>query len=67
MKSGKKKKFRVQCGALVTVFRRRTITVSADSVKEAEEKAEEMFRSIGAKAMWDVDSVEIDDVEEVLA
>lgn len=65
MTKNARKKYKVSCGALVTVFRRRTFLVTADSAEEAEEKARDMFRKAGAGAGWDVDSVEVDDIEEV--
>lgn len=60
-----KKKYRVECGAFVTVFRSRVFTVSANSEEEAEEKAKDRFYNVGRVSGWDVDSVEIDDVEEI--
>lgn len=59
------KKYRVQCGAFISVLRHRTFTVYADSEVEAAEKAEDNFRNVGLAAGWDVDSVEIDSIEEV--
>ena len=35
------------------------------SVEAAREKGENMFRKVGCDAGWDVDSVEVDDIEEV--
>lgn len=57
-------KYRVQCGALVTVLRKRTFIVHANSEAEAAEKARDSFANICQAAGWDVDSVEIDSVEE---
>ncbi len=65
MTQNTRKKYRVSCGALVTVFRRRTFLVTADSAEAAKGKAEDMFRKAGCDAGWDVDSVEVDDIEEV--
>lgn len=36
-------KFRVECGSLVTVLRKRTYTIHANSEEEAAQKAEERF------------------------
>lgn len=65
MAQNARKKYKVSCGALVTVFRRRTFLVAADSAEAAREKGENMFRKVGCDAGWDLDSVEVDDIEEV--
>ena len=36
-------KFKVECGSLVTVLRKRTYTIHADSEEEAAQKAEDKF------------------------
>ena len=60
-----KTKYRVECGSLVTVFRGRTFTVSADTPEEAAKKAENKFRQTAKKAGWDCDTVSIDNVEQI--
>lgn len=63
-------KYRVECGSLVTVLRKRTYTVHADSQEEAAQKAEDKFikECHNAKRYIDVGgTVEIDSItlEEV--
>lgn len=57
-------KYKVKCGAFVTVLRNRTFTIYANSEDEAAEKARDNFRKVGIYSGWDVDSVEIDSIEE---
>lgn len=37
-------KFRVECGSLVTVLRKRTYTIHANSEEKAAQKADDKFR-----------------------
>lgn len=57
-------KYKVKCGAFVTVLRHRTFTIYANSKDEAAKKARDNFANVGTAAGWDVDSVEIDSIEE---
>lgn len=59
-------KYRVECGSLVTVLRKRTYTVHANSEEEAAQKAEEKFIKDchNAKQYIDVGgTVEIDSIQ----
>ena len=61
-------KFRVECGSLVTVLRKRTCTVSARSEEEAAQKAEEKFITECENASRYIDvggSVMIDSIRRV--
>ncbi len=61
-------KYRVECGSLVTVLRKRTYTITADTKEEATEKARKKFIDDCYKAKRYIDvggTVEIDDIRTV--
>ena len=58
-------KFRVECGSLVTVLRKRTYIIHANSEEEAAQKADDKFRQDCHNAKSYIDcggTVEIDSI-----
>ena len=62
-------KYRVECGSLVTVLRKRTYTIHANSEEEAAQKAEDKFirdchnarRYIDCQGTVEIDSITRED------
>ena len=60
-------KYRVECGSLVTVLRKRTYTIHANSEEEAAQKAEDKFIQDCHNAKRYIDcggTVEIDSITQ---
>lgn len=62
----KKKTFKVECGSLVTVYRKRIFTVRATNEQEAKNKAKNAYWDAVIRAGYEIGgTIEVNSVEEL--